>query len=155
MTWTYDPTNAGTDSAAERLDAVRLLVGDTDTNEQQVQDEEIEFALIQSKDNIYYAASLVARVLASKYSRRVNIDLDGQLREDYSDLSKHYYRLADDLEYQGKKISGGMGMIAGGINRTEVEANRENTNRVQPSFRRDQFDNPPDGSSNYYYDYSN
>ncbi len=153
MAWTYDPTNIDKSTASGRLNAVRLLVGDTDTANQQTQDEEITFALSESNDQIYYAAAWVARSIASQYSRLVNIDLDGQLQEDYSDLAAQYYRLADDIEYQGKKNSGALGMVAGGINVTDMEANRKNTTRVQPSFRRDQFDNPPDGSSNYYYDY--
>ena len=155
MTWTYDPTNAGTSTAAERLDAVRLLVGDTDTNDQQVQDEEIAFALSESNDNVYYAAAWVARAIAGKYARQVNIDLDGQLSADYSDLAEQYNRLADQLEYQGLKTGGGLGIKAGGITKTEIEIAREQTNRVKPSFRRDRFWNPPsyDGMDFGYEDY--
>ena len=40
MTWTYGGA-PGTTSSATRRDAVRLLVGDTDTTDQQVSDEEI------------------------------------------------------------------------------------------------------------------
>jgi hypothetical protein len=46
MAWSYNPSNLGTDTGAERLNVVRYLVGDTDVNDQQVQDEEITFALI-------------------------------------------------------------------------------------------------------------
>lgn len=153
MTWTYDPTNLGRTTASERLDSVRFLIGDTNTNDQQVQDEEISFALEESGDNIYYAASWTARGIASKFARQVTTDLDGQLKVEYSDLAKQYYSLADQLEYQGKKSGGSMGMVAGGISRTDVETNRKLGDRVKPSFRRDQHKNPPDGASYYYYDY--
>jgi len=143
MTWTYDPTNAGTGNAAARLDAVRLLVGDTDTNDQQVQDEEIAFALSESNDNVYYAAAWVARAIAGKYARQVTTELDGQLSVEYSDLAKQYSKLADQLEYQSLKTGGGLGIKAGGITKTDIEIAREQTNRVKPTFRRDRFWNPP------------
>jgi len=151
LAWTYDATNLSKETASGRLNAVRFLVGDTDTNDQQVQDEEITFALSESNNQIYYAAAWTARGIASKYSRLVTIDLDGQLREDYSDLASQYYKLADDIEYQGKKNSGALGMVAGGIDKATVDANRQDTTRVQPSFWRDQFKNPPGYSPNYDY----
>ena len=48
MAWSYDATDLGTSTASGRLNSVRLLVGDTDTNDQQVQNEEITFALAQT-----------------------------------------------------------------------------------------------------------
>ena len=41
MAWSYDATDLGTGTASGRLNSVRLLVGDTDTTDQQVQNEEI------------------------------------------------------------------------------------------------------------------
>jgi hypothetical protein len=37
MAWSYDETDLGTTTASGRLNSVRLLLGDTDTNDQQVQ----------------------------------------------------------------------------------------------------------------------
>jgi hypothetical protein len=54
MAWSYNPSNLGTDTDAERLNVVRYLVGDTDVNDQQVQDEEITFALSQVGDNVLF-----------------------------------------------------------------------------------------------------
>lgn len=137
--WTYDPTNLGTATAAEQLDSVRFLVGDTDTNDQQVQDEEIAFALEQTGSNIYYAASWVARGIAAKYSRLVDTDLDGQLAESYSQLQTHYSKLSDRLEYQGKTTSGGIGFAAGGLSRARMKAVESDTDRKGSRIRRDQF----------------
>ena len=148
MTWTYDPTNAGTGSAAERLDAVRLLLGDTNENEQQLQDEEIAFALEQSNDNVYLSAAWCARVVAMKYAREVDIDLDGILSVSNSQLSKQYSDLAEDLEYQAKVTGSRLGVSAGGISKAVISSVRQNPNRVEPSFRRDQFWNPPNYDSN-------
>lgn len=139
MTWSYDETSLGTSTASERLNSVRFLVGDTDTNDQQVQNEEITFALNQNGDNIYYSASFVARTIASKYARYVDTDLDGQLSESYSDLQEHYKSLANTLDYQGKKAGGGLGMSAGGISEAQRKVVEDLGDRVKPSFRRDQF----------------
>jgi hypothetical protein len=143
MAWSYDPSNLTTDTTSGRLNTVRLLLGDTETLDQQVQDEEVIFALGQSNNNIYYAAAWLARTIASQYSRKVNTSLDGALSADYSDLQKHYTALAENLEYQGKKTGAALGVVAGGITKSGITTVRENTNRVEGSFRRDRFRNPP------------
>jgi len=155
MAFSYDDTNLGTDTASARLNSVRLLLGDTDSNDAQVQDAEVTFALSETNDNIYYAAAWLARAVAGKYARQVNIDLDGQLSADYSDLAEQYNKLADQLEYQGTKAGSRIGVKAGGITKTDIEIARENTNRVKPSFTRDRFWNPPsyDGMDYGYEDY--
>lgn len=150
MSWSYDPTNLDTATVAGRLNTVRLLVGDTDTNDQQVQNEEIIFSLSESGNNIYSAAGWVARTIASQYSRRVNTQLDGALSADYSDLATQYYKLAEDLEYRGKTTGAVLGVAAGGITISDINAVRANTNRVEGSFRRDRFRNPPGYESPEY-----
>lgn len=155
MAFSYDDTNLGTDTASARLNATRLLLGDTNSSDPQVQDDEVIFALAQVNDNVYYAAAWLARAIAAKYSRQVTTELDGQLSVEYSDLAKQYYTLSDDLEYQGTKAGGGLGIKAGGITKTDIEIAREQTNRVKPSFTRDRFWNPPsyDGMDYGYEDY--
>jgi orotate phosphoribosyltransferase-like protein len=143
MAWSYDPTDLDTTTASGRLNTVRLLVGDTETLDQQVQNEEITFGLSENGDNIYYAGAWIARAISSKYSRKVNTSLDGALSADYSDLAKQYKVLADDLEYQGKTSGAVIGVLAGGITKSGINAVRANTNRVEGSFRRDRFKNPP------------
>ena len=150
MAWSYDETDLGTTTASGRLNSVRLLLGDTDTNDQQVQNEEITFGLAQTNNNVYFAAAWCARVVAAKYSRQVNTSLDGALSADYTDLAKKYTGLAESLEYQGKKAGGGFGVKAGGIEISVIDSVREDTNRVPPSFRRDRFKNPPSYSGNDY-----
>ena len=150
MAWSYDATNLGTSTLAERINSVRLLVGDTDTNDQQVQNEEVTFALNQTSDNVYYAAAWCARSIAAQYSRRVTQNLSGALSADYSDLQEHYTSLAETLEHQGKKSGAVVGIKAGGISIATVDNVRQNTDRIAPSFRRDRFRNPPSYSGDDY-----
>jgi len=143
MSWSYDPTNLDNTTTSGRLNTIRLLVGDTDTVDQQVQNEEIIFGLSENGNNIYLSASWVARTISSKYSRQVTTQLDGALSANYSDLAKQYQTLADQLEYQGKTNGAAVGILAGGITKTQIENVRANTNRIEGSFRRDRFKNPP------------
>jgi orotate phosphoribosyltransferase-like protein len=143
LSWSYDATDLDTTTVSGRLNTVRLLVGDTDTLDQQAQNEEVIFALSENGNNVYYAASWVARAISSKYSRRVTTQLDGALSANYSDLAKQYKALADDLEYQGKTSGAVIGILAGGITKSQIESVRANTNRIEGSFRRDRFRNPP------------
>ena len=147
MSWSYDPNDLNTTTASGRLNTVRFLVGDTDTVDQKVQDEEIVFSLSQTNDDTNSAASYIARTLASKYASKVTIELDGQLMAHYSDLYKNYKALADRLDYQAKKFGSGLGIVAGGINRVKIAGVRSDTNRVESAFRRDRFTNPPDSDS--------
>ena len=143
MAWSYDADNLGTDTAPQRLNSVRFLVGDTDTNDQQALDSEITFALSQTGENVYYAASYVANAIAAKYSRRVTVDLDGALQAEYSDLAKQYRNLSSQLRQDGQRFSGtAFNLYAGGISISDINTNRKNPDRPQPAFRKDRFDNP-------------
>lgn len=139
MTWSYSEDTLNTTTASGKMNAIRLLVGDTDYTDQLVQDEEITFALTQS-DNIYYAASWVANVIAAKFSRKVTTELDGQLRSEYSDLSSKYTKLSGQLRQDGTKYNAGsLGLVFGGTTISAIDAVRSNTDRVKPSFTRDKF----------------
>jgi hypothetical protein len=143
MAWSYNPADLNTTTAAGRLNVVRLLTGDTNTQDQQVENEEITFALAENGNNVYYSGSWIARAIASKYSRQVTTELSGALSARYSDLAKQYKTLADNLEYQGKTSGAAVGILAGGITKSGVNAVRANTNRIAPVFSMDQFKNPP------------
>jgi hypothetical protein len=148
MAWTYDPTTLGTVDADERLNSVRLLAGDTDITDPQLQNEEIEFSLTQTGNNVYASAAWVARAISSKYSRLVDTDLDGILTSKYSTLAKQYMARAGKLDVQGKTAGSVIGIRAGGVSITSVKAVRQDTDRIDPTFRRDRFKNPES------YDYS-
>jgi hypothetical protein len=142
MAYTYDPLDLITSTASGRLNVVRLLVGDNDLSAQQMQNEEIAFALSENGDNAYFSAAFCARLLASKYARMVNTQLDGALEAEYSDRVKQYTILAIQLSELGKKMGGrNMGVSAGGISRTAMNLANQDTDRPRPAFNVGQFDN--------------
>ncbi len=139
--WSYDATDLNTTTSSGRLNSVRLLVGDNDVTDQIIQDEEITFSLAQANDNIYSAASYVAGLIAAKYSRLIDVQLDGALEERYSTLANQYRKLQKELKVTGQRYGGtSLGVSAGGINVSEVVSAEEDTTRVQPAFTMMQFD---------------
>lgn len=142
MSWSYSAADLNTTTSAGRINTVRLLVGDTDTTDQLVQNEEITFALSQTGDNVYYAAVWICRAIAAKFSRMVTTTLDGALSANYSDKAKQYNQLAVQIEAQGKKTSGkALGVSAGGISVSAMDLANATTDRVTPAFGVTQFDN--------------
>ena len=140
--WSYSVADLNTTTSSGRLNTVRLLVGDTDTSDQLVQNEEITFALEQVGDNVYYAGSWICKAIAAKFSRMVDTQLDGALSAKYSDRVKQYQLLSIQIEAQGKKTSGkALGAFGGGISITDVASVRGDTDRVKPVFTIDQFEN--------------
>ena len=153
MAWTYDETNLVTTTAAGRLNVVRLLIGDTDTNDQLIKNEEITFALSQANDNVYFSASWSARTISAQFARRVTTKIDGALSSNYSDLAKQYKALSDDLREQGQKYSmTSASLKAGGISNAVIDAAQALTDRPSSAFSKGQFDNPPNDSQ-YIRDY--
>lgn len=101
MTWSYggDPTNSSTDR-------VRFLCGDTDTNNQQVTNEEIAFLLSEFNSDAYLAAAGACEAMASKvsakadYSRSVG---DLSLSTQYGTQATTLLRRAESLRNQASR----------------------------------------------------
>ena len=140
MTWTYSLSLLGTSGVTAQMHRVRLLVGDTDSTRQQLQDEEIYFTLGQQSITNYAAADC-ADLLAAKYVFQVNTE-NSQLRVSAAARHKHYVDLAKRLRASGpgETPSGlGAGSIiaepyAGGTSVSKNDALADNTDNVLPPF---------------------
>jgi hypothetical protein len=141
MTWTY------TNPSTSNRDAVRFLLGDTNTADQRVTDEEIAFALTQAGNDIYAAAAICARALSGKYATLVDTTVE-TVSVKYSQMRDAFATLAVRLEAQGKRYTGALGIaVAGGISLSEMTEVRSDPDRVPTAFNMGQFDNPPYGES--------
>lgn len=98
MPWNYDPTDLDVTTASGRLNVVRLTVGDTDPTDEQVQDEEINFALAQNSNKVYRTAAFIAEVILAKYARLVTTEVDEQMLVHYTDLRDNYRNLVATLK---------------------------------------------------------
>ena len=127
MTWTY----AAGSLASDPLTQVRYLVGDTKASDQQVQDEEIGFALAQ-RPGIYGAAGLVCRSLAAQLSREADT-VDQNLRTTLSARATAYAKRAAAYEAQAS-ARGGIAPYAGGISIADKTVQTNDRDRVPPQF---------------------
>lgn len=135
------------DGLSELINNVRFLVGDTDSTNYAITNDNVAFTLAQAGNDVYSAAAICARALAAKYSVEVDTKFES-VSSSYSQLSENYYKLAVRLEAQAKKFgSKGLGIpAAGGLTYSDIDANDLNNDRVQPKFKQDQFANPPRNS---------
>lgn len=132
MTWTY-----GADPLNSTLDQVRLLIGDTDTSDQQLQDSEIQFEMTQASVP-YYAAANCADRLAAKYARQVQRQFGRTgFRAFYNQKIGQYEQLAAALR---RRAASGALPYAGGISRSDKATDETNTDAVQPFFSRTRGD---------------
>lgn len=92
MTWTY----SGNPADSEK-DAVRFLIGDTDTNDQLLSDAEINYVIVESGGSRYQAAHDAAYAVAGKFSRMAQSKSVGDLSISYADRAKAYFELANEL----------------------------------------------------------
>ena len=138
MAWTFG-NSPGTGTDDERRDAVRVLISDTDTNNQLVTDEIIAFALLQTGNNIYAAGAIAARTIAAKFAGFAKTEFD-EVSVDYSNISEQYYKLAENLEKQSKTSGFSVPVpSAGGISLGDMETADLDTDRPDPYFKRRDF----------------
>ena len=143
MTWSYDETNINTTSASGRRNAVRLLVQDTDSADTLLQNEELDFALLEAGNNVYVAAASACEMLAAKFTRYGDTAVDETgIQAKYSDVAKGFSARARNLREASRRLTAGIGMpSAGGISRGAVKAVYEDTDRMDPAFKTRQFAN--------------
>jgi hypothetical protein len=145
MTWTYDPSLLGDTNNSDRLHSVRLLIGDTESTDPQVEDEEVLFALGQSVGNIYDAGYFLCRILAAKYARLVDTALDKGLSEKNDNLSKKYTQLSDSIKAIGRSVKGDIGGVSGGgIKISAMVAANSDPDRLKPQFGTNEFTDSTD-----------
>lgn len=96
MTWTYN--------IATEIGKVRFLIQDTNTDDQLLSDEELQFTLDENSD-VNMAAAIAARSIARKLIRRLNQEAaPGGVSLYRRQQAEMYSKLAEELE---QKAEGG------------------------------------------------
>lgn len=126
MTWSY----SGNPSASSK-DAVRYMIGDTNTNNQLLSDEEIAYELTRS--NVYGAAALACNAIVAKLSRLVDTYLDRDIRANMSQAVRNYQTLAKNLEFKARLAVAAP--YCGGIGVADKETKELDESMVPPSFK--------------------
>lgn len=124
MTWTYSQNPAGSE-----LDAVRFEIGDTTQADQELQDEEIEYVILQ-EDNLKYAAAAACDRIAAKYARKVQKSV-GSLQISMQQKFEQYSKLASRI-----RARAGSAPIpfAGGISLADKQTRELDTDRNIGTF---------------------
>lgn len=137
MAWTYSGN-----PAASYKDAVRFEIQDTIAKAQLLTDEEIEYTIAQeagdkpSPRGLLSASARCCEVIARKFSGQAD-SVIGSLQVTYSKMAAGYRELAKELRMRAQ----GAGTIfVGAQSKSEKRALREERDRVQPIFRRGQFE---------------
>jgi hypothetical protein len=148
MAWTYDPRNV-----SDSLAKLRLRLGDTNTNDQLLTDEELNVILSDhdvsnDTDSILLVAADAADVIRAKLARNVDRNNLG-MSASRSQVQQHYRDLAEDwrAEYQERR---GARSIQGevtvtGLSLDERDGLRAEEDYLQPVFRSDDWDNSSHG----------
>jgi hypothetical protein len=117
---------------------VRFLLGDTKSTQQQLQDEEIFFAISQ-RASVWGACATCCEALSSQFSREAD-SVQGQERTMYSAKAKAYNQRARFYDMKAA-ASGGFSGYAGGISVADKTRQEENPDRVAPNFNIGMTDN--------------
>jgi len=147
MTWTY-----GGNPSASALAAIRFLTGDTDTNDQLINDEEIAWTNNQVTGSdtattaLYEVSYRVMVAIASKFSRLADQSV-GDLKVDMFQKATNAREQAALLKQQALREGNTPTPYAGGISVSDKEIDEENSDIVQPFFSRGQWTNSRGGAN--------
>ena len=134
MTWTYT-NNPGYSTAAERRDAVRLLIRDTvQTAAITLTDEEIAFFLLPfpalNSVAVYLAASDACESMAGGWNTQADTLVIGETRVEYKSKAKDYADLGRRLKAQARQGINGFSALGSSVSANATLA--ADTDVVQP-----------------------
>ena len=133
-TWSYNPTDAGT----SEKDAIRLEIGDTDSNNWLLADEEINYAITQER-NFWAAAARCAEIAARSILRKADPKLGRSMQVIYTKAALQYYDMARRLRC---KAMGTVVPYIGGMNINDKENIGTDSSLVAPMFTKTMMENP-------------
>lgn len=133
MTFSYDESNVG-DS---EKDQIRLMIGDTNSDESLLSDEEINY-ILGRHSNLYGAAAEACEAIVAQYSKRSDSSVFDNLDIDLSQVVEQYRELAQ--EFRRKSLVAST-PFAGGISVSDKDSREDDSDRVSPRFKRGLHDN--------------
>jgi hypothetical protein len=145
MAWTY-----GGDPSANARDAIRFLIGDTDTNDQLLADAEVAWVNNQvtgsdtATTGLYDAAYRCCITIASKFSRLADQAV-GDMRVSMAQKAKAYREQAESLRAIAAREGSVPTPYAGGITISDKDIDWDNSDLVRPGFYKSQFDDDRQG----------
>lgn len=124
MTWSYDATSTSV------LNKVRRRIGDTNTNDQLLADEEIEDFLDEYSDDVYAAGAASCEAICAKLARDTSHSINGASTSRDQKFD-HYEALALKL---WQKVNNTATSYAGGTSINEEESFKSDTDLKEQNF---------------------
>ena len=124
---------------SEDITRVRRMIGDTNSSDQLLDDSALSDYL-DDYGNIYAAAAAACDDLAALMAREVDQSITGMSLKS-SDMFTHYEKLAANIRKRALR-AGYVTVKAGGVKKADVDANRQDDNVMQSTFRTDLQDIP-------------
>jgi len=127
---------------------IRILIQDAKGPKQYLPTEHYTAILQLEPDNVYRAAAIACRAIASKFAIQVNTTAD-KVSISRQQKFEHFMKLADKFDAMADKGSSTIASVGGpaltGVSNDEIDSQRQDTDRPQSKFRKGMDDNPPDG----------
>jgi hypothetical protein len=136
------PSYTYVDPSTSDKDAVRFLVGDIDSGDWLVSDEEIDYTLDQ-EPNVYRAAADVAESIAAKFAREVSASAEG-MSYSAQELFRNFMDLAERLRRMAARRARPR-IYVGGISWAERFKADQDADKIPTHFRSHMHDNPNAG----------
>jgi hypothetical protein len=127
----------GGDLVNSALDRIRFELGDTSQSKAKFNDNEINGLLSICSGNIYLVCSKLCYILATRTAGLENVRTSDYVT-DRSGISKKYLQMAK--VFQQRSVGVGA-FIMPSMTVTEKEINEENTDLLQPTFKRGLHEN--------------
>jgi|SRR6185437_1153125 len=135
--------------ASSVKDAVRFEIQDTNSTAPLLQDAEIEYAIAQEAPNtppsegeVLSASARCMEALQRLFAAQADTEI-GSLKVTYTKQAEGYAKRATELR---ARALGMHAPWAGGLSESEKQAREENTDRVPPMFKKNQFSSPYTGN---------
>jgi hypothetical protein len=125
------------------LDAFRLELGDTDATDYLFTDDEAQYFIDNNPQRLLVAVADACDALARRFARKADLIVksgNDQVARKYTGMADTYSARAKELRERAINNSGVPWHGGGSISRKEDLAT--DTDRVQPRFKRGEFDNP-------------
>lgn len=122
----------GFDPSGSNLDAVRFLVGDTDSSDPLLYDAEIAWLIGQNGASIYAAGAQACDTIAAKLARLADTTVD-DVSVKLSQRAAGYQKLGGILRQQ---VATSVTPWAGGTSVADKETREEDSDRAEPFFDR-------------------
>ena len=134
MSWTYSEN-----PASSKKDQVRFLIGDTDSKDPLLSNEEITYILSLYNNAPMNAAIRCCETIVSKFSRLAD-ETVGQVSVKYSQIAQTFMKTTMPM-LRARLAMEDSSIYAGGISNVDKQNNIQDRDRVRPDFSKHMMEN--------------